>query len=141
MEWVTLEKFKNITSGLAFNSDDAVVKLGNLVEELEKHGALAYYYYDLYSRLGKFKLKVERQVKETRMRVELEYRSGIRVNKSIPKITEGAIKALVETDADVIAEEDLLIEVISWYNRAANFATAMTQRIDLLRMLQKEKER
>lgn len=141
MDWITAEKFKLITSGLNFNTDDAVVNGANLEEELTRHGAIAAYYYDLYSRLGKYKLKVDRQVKEVRMQVELDYRTGKRAAEGMPKITESAVKALVETDKDVRAEEDLLIEVISWYNRAANFATAMTQRIDLMRMLQKEKER
>lgn len=141
MEWITLDKFKMITSALEFNRDDASVRASLLSDELERHGALAAYYYDLYSRLGKYKLKAERQVKEMRAKVELEYRTGQRTNSNIAKMTEGTIKSLVETDTDVVAEEDLLIEVVSWYNRAANFATAMTQRIDLMRMLVRERER
>jgi len=141
MEEITKAQFDTIITTLAFDRNDTTVRAVSLQDELERQGMLSARYSDLYARLGKYKLKMERQVKATRANIELEYREGARTKSNIVKMTDATIKACVESDLIVNAAEDLLIEITWWYNRAANYALAMNQRIDIMRMLQKEKSR
>lgn len=138
---LTAENFQKIVEALQFKQSDTAVKAAELFAELERQGMLAAHYKDLYARLGRYKLKVERQVKFLRGKVELEYRKGGKTVAGISKMTDATVKACVEIDEEVCESEDLLIEVTWWYNQAANYSLAMDQRMDIMRMLQKEKER
>ena len=141
IEVLTKEVFDKIVSALEFRKSDTSVKAANLFNELERQGELAAYYRDCYARLGRYKMRVERQVKAIRAKAELECRVGQRAIRGITKMTDATVKACVEADEEVAESEDLLVEVTWWYNQAANYALAMEQRIDIIRMLQKEKDR
>jgi hypothetical protein len=141
IEMMTADTFHRIVEVLQFNQQDTAVKAAQLFDELERQGILSSHYKDLYARLGRCKLKVERQVKYVRGKVELEYRRKIKTIDGIAKMTDATVKACVEVDEEVCESEDLLIEVTWWYNQAANYAMAMDQRMDIMRMLQKEKDR
>jgi len=138
---LTADAFQKIVGVLQFNQSDTGVKSAQLFEELERQGTLSSHYKDLYARLGRYKLKVERQVKYVRGKVELEYRRGKKSVDGIAKMTDAMVKACVEVDQEVCESEDLLIEATWWYNQAANYSLAMDQRMDIMRMLQKEKDR
>lgn len=138
---MTKEQLKQITDALTFDPKDTSITAGDLSGELERHGLLSAQYNDWYARLGKAKLQTELNIKRLKAETELAYRSGVRVPSVEGKLTEATIKALVDADKVIIEQEDLLVEIIYWYNKAANYSVAMTQRLDIIRMLQKERER
>ena len=88
-------------------------------------------------RSGRLKLLAERQVKKVRAQVELEYRSGARGDANEKK-TEASVKALVETDPDVDMAEKIEIEAVYWYNFCSNYYNAMSQRMDLIKIIHKD---
>ena len=72
-----------------------------------------------------------------RAQVELEYRSGARGDANEKK-TEASVKALVETDPDVDTAEKIEIEAVYWYNVCSNYYNAMSQRMDLIKIIHKD---
>ena len=138
---ITAENFKRITDVLVFKPNDTSVKAMRLQEELERQGELSSYYNDCYARLGKYKLRMERQVKQVRAQTELDFRTNRKKVEGIERMTDATVKACVETDPEVCAAEDLLVEITWWYNQASNYSLAMSQRLDIMRMLQREKDR
>lgn len=137
MELLSLETIKTVFSQIQFNKDDGVVVRSNFNLEVDRQGGLTIEYGYIWAQAGKMKLKAERQVKMVRAQVELEYRSGERGNPNEKK-TEASIKALVETDADVVMAEKILIEATYWYNIATNYDKAISQRMDLIRIISKD---
>ena len=45
---------------------------------------------------------------------------------------------MVETDEDVVMAEKILIEATYWYNIATNYDKAISQRMDLIRIISKD---
>ncbi len=137
MEFLTLETIKTIFTNVEMERDDAIVSRTNLNAEVDKQGEFTMRYGFLWAQAGKLKLLAERQVKKVRAQVELEYRSGARGDISEKK-TEGTIKALVESDADVDMAELVEIEATYWYNVCLNYHNGISQRMDLIRIIHKD---
>ena len=137
MELLTMDTLKTVFGSMKFNQEDGTVIRDNLNAEVDKQGQLTMHYGFIWSQAGKFKLLAERQVKKVRAQVELEYRAGMRGNPNEKK-TEAAIKALVDTDDDVDMAEKVEIEAVYWYNFCSNYYNAMSQRMDLIKIIHKD---
>lgn len=137
MDLLSMETLKTVFSNMAFNQDDGTVVRDNLNAEVDKQGQLTMHYGFIWAQAGKLKLLAERQVKKVRAQVELEYRSGARGDANEKK-TEASVKALVETDPDVDTAEKIEIEAVYWYNVCSNYYNAMSQRMDLIKIIHKD---
>lgn len=137
MDLLSMETLKTVFSNMAFNQEDGTVVRDNLNAEVDKQGQLTMHYGFIWAQAGKLKLLAERQVKKVRAQVELEYRSGARGDANEKK-TEASVKALVETDPDVDMVEKIEIEAVYWYNVCSNYYNAMSQRMDLIKIIHKD---
>lgn len=137
MALLSMETLKTVFSNMAFNQEDGTVVRDNLNAEVDKQGQLTMHYGFIWAQAGKLKLLAERQVKKVRAQVELEYRSGARGDANEKK-TEASVKALVETDPDVDMAEKIEIEAVYWYNMCSNYYNAMSQRMDLIKIIHKD---
>lgn len=137
MDLLTLETIKTIFSNVEMDRDDAIVLRDNLNAEVDKQGEMTMRYGFLWAQSGKLKLLAERQVKKVRAQVELEYRSGVRGDIAEKK-TEAGIKAMVESDVDVEMAELIEVEAVYWYNVCLNYYNAISQRMDLIRIIHKD---
>lgn len=137
MDLLSMETLKTVFSNMAFNQEDGTVVRDNLNAEVDKQGQLTMHYGFIWAQAGKLKLLAERQVKKVRAQVELEYRSGARGDANEKK-TEASVKALVETDPDVGMAEKIEIEAVYWYNVCSNYYNAMSQRMDLIKIIHKD---
>lgn len=137
MDLLSMETLKTVFSNMAFNQEDGTVVRDNLNAEVDKQGQLTMHYGFIWAQAGKLKLLAERQVKKVRAQVELEYRSGERGDANEKK-TEASVKALVETDPDVGMAEKIEIEAVYWYNVCSNYYNAMSQRMDLIKIIHKD---
>lgn len=137
MDLLSMETLKTVFSNMAFNQEDGTVVRDNLNAEVDKQGQLTMHYGFIWAQAGKLKLLAERQVKKVRAQVELEYRSGARGDANEKK-TEASVKALVETDPDVDTAEKIEIEAVYWYNVCSNYYNAMSQRMDLIKIIHKD---
>jgi len=137
MDLLSFDALKTVFSNMAFNQDDGTVVRDNFNAEVDKQGQLTMHYGFIWAQAGKLKLTAERQVKKVRAQVELEYRSGARGDANEKK-TEASIKALVETDPDVDMAEKIEIEAVYWYNVCSNYYNAMSQRMDLIKIIHKD---
>lgn len=137
MDLLSMETLKTVFENMAFNQEDGTVVRDNLNAEVDKQGQLTMHYGFIWAQAGKLKLLAERQVKKVRAQVELEYRSGERGDANEKK-TEASVKALVETDPDVDMAEKIEIEAVYWYNFCSNYYNAMSQRMDLIKIIHKD---
>lgn len=137
MDLLSMETLKTVFGNMAFNQEDGTVVRDNLNAEVDKQGKLTMHYGFIWAQAGKLKLLAERQVKKVRAQVELEYRSGERGDANEKK-TEASVKALVETDPDVDMAEKIEIEAVYWYNFCSNYYNAMSQRMDLIKIIHKD---
>ena len=137
MDLLSMETLKTVFENMAFNQEDGTVVRDNLNAEVDKQGKLTMHYGFIWAQAGKLKLLAERQVKKVRAQVELEYRSGERGDANEKK-TEASVKALVETDPDVDMAEKIEIEAVYWYNVCSNYYNAMSQRMDLIKIIHKD---
>lgn len=137
MDLLSMETLKTVFGNMAFNQEDGTVVRDNLNAEVDKQGKLTMHYGFIWAQAGKLKLLAERQVKKVRAQVELEYRSGERGDANEKK-TEASVKALVETDPDVDMAEKIEIEAVYWYNVCSNYYNAMSQRMDLIKIIHKD---
>jgi len=137
MELLSLDTLKTVFENVAFNQDDGTINRDNFNAEVDRQGQLTMHYGFIWAQAGKLKLLAERQVKKVRAQVELEYRSGARGDANEKK-TEASIKALVETDPDVDMAEKIEIEATYWYNFCNNYYNAMSQRMDLIKIIHKD---
>ena len=137
MDLLSMETLKTVFENIAFKQEDGTVVRDNLNAEVDKQGQLTMHYGFIWAQAGKLKLLAERQVKKVRAQVELEYRSGVRGDANEKK-TEASVKALVETDPDVDMAEKIEIEAVYWYNVCSNYYNAMSQRMDLIKIIHKD---
>lgn len=130
----TREQLDAIVSALSFDERDTWVKREEIDQALESQPVLQHKYSDIWARMSRYKVRAERQVKLVRARAELDYRNGTKPIPPALKQTDATIKALVEADPEVNEAELLLADVTYYANIASNYASAMNERLDIIRM-------
>lgn len=107
-------------------TDDLKINRFKLEDEAENQPSLFYHYSEITATARETRDKAKARLKEVEGRVSLDYRTGKRVSET--KLTEAAISAAVDIDAEVVEARHAFLKAEAELGRAASAEEAMQQR-------------